>query len=153
MPQGRPSSYSPEIASEILAEIATTRKGLKAICKEREDFPSPSTVYLWLLHSEDFSEKYARAKQDSLQVLEDEILDISDNQQPGEIVTIKGDGSKEVKISDMLEHRKLQIESRKWLMMKLKPKKYGDRITQELTDADGGAPTLNVVIRSVLDPK
>lgn len=125
---GRPSDYNEEIAGKILTAIATTRVGLATICKE-EGFPVPSTVYLWLTQNASFSERYARAKEDQLQILEDEILEIADNTQLGVIVTDKGDGTTERKQADMIEHRKLRIESRKWLMGKLKPKKYGDKTT------------------------
>jgi hypothetical protein len=131
--KGRPTQYNEEIASAILAEIATNRVGLATICAGNEVFPEPRTVYRWMLKHDEFSQRYARAKEDQLQILEDEILEIADRPQVGEIVTIKADGSTERKVSDMIEHRKLQIDARKWLMSKLKPKKYGDRQALELT--------------------
>lgn len=123
----RPTIYDPEIAAELLATIATTRHGLAYICDLKDYFPHPATVYRWLLDDKEFCEKYTRAKEDQLQVLEDELLLIADNTELGTMVTIKGDGTEERKMYDMIEHRKLRIESRKWLMGKLKPKKYGDK--------------------------
>src|SRR5258708_21712114 len=40
------------------------------------------------------------------------------------------------------------VDARKWLMSKMAPKKYGDKITQEVTGKDGAAlvPVLNVTI-------
>ena len=35
----------------------------------------------------------------------------------------------------MLEHRKLRIDSRKWLLAKLAPKKYGDKLDLKLRTA------------------
>lgn len=46
----------------------------------------------------------------------------------GEIVTEKPDGSVEVKRADMIEHRKLRIETRLKLLAKWNPKKYGDKL-------------------------
>lgn len=149
---GRPTKFNEAIAAKILAQIATTREGLAAICKSNKGFPSPRSVYLWLLQDKEFSQKYAQAKEDQLQVLEDEILEIADTPQLGEIVTEKPvvfEGSvvkikgktlvqREVKQADMIEHRKLRIESRKWLMGKLKPKKYGEKLAH--TGADGKGP-------------
>lgn len=54
------------------------------------------------------------------------MTDISDTPVKGEKVTVKSDGTVETVTFDMLEHRKLQIETRKWIAAKLKPKKYGD---------------------------
>ena len=73
----------------------------------------------------------------------DEIAEIADNTQSGEIVTEKDaffEGKRildaagkpirtiESKRSDMLEHRKLRIDARKWLAAKLLPKVYGDKL-------------------------
>lgn len=143
---GRPTSYSDEIASELLATIATTRHGLAFICDLKESFPAPATVYRWMLADSEFCERYRRAKEDQLQVLEDELLQIADNTELGTMVTIKGDGTEERKMYDMIEHRKLRIESRKWLMGKLKPKKYGDKITHA-GDADN---PVDLVIHRVI---
>jgi hypothetical protein len=85
---------------------------------------------------------YARAKEAQLQILADEIQEIADEPQVGEIVTIKGE-EREVKMADMIEHRKLRIESRKWLLAKLAPKKYGDKLAH--TGADGEGPVQLVV--------
>lgn len=74
---------------------------------------------------------YARAKEQQAQLLADQIITIADTTEPGEIVTIKPDGE-ERKIADMTEHRKLKIESRKWLAMKLLPRIYGDKSTIEI---------------------
>ena len=57
-----------------------------------------------------------------------ECLAIADETQSGEIVTVKADGTKEVKTADMIEHRKLRIETRLKLLAKWNPKKYGDKL-------------------------
>jgi hypothetical protein len=142
---GRPSEYDPAIAAAFLAEVGTTRAGIETICKA-EEFPDPKTIYRWMIANEEFRQGYARAKEDQTQILEDEILQIADNTKLGEIVTIKADGSEERKQADMIEHRKLQIESRKWLMGKLKPKKYGDKLQH--TGSDGEGPVQFVVTRA-----
>ena len=85
---------------------------------------------------------YARAKDEQLQILADEIQPIADTPQMGEIITIKGD-EREIKICDMLEHRKLRIEARKWLLAKLNPKKYGDKLGLE----HSGEVNLNLAAR------
>ena len=131
--RGRPSDYDPEIASEVCLRISIDSLGLRAVCDSDERFPDPATFYRWMLSRAELREIYTRAKDDQLQVLADEIQQIADEPQPGEIVTLKGD-EREVKIADMLEHRKLRIESRKWLLAKLAPKKYGEKL------AIGGDP-------------
>ena len=43
-----------------------------------------------------------------------------------------------VKDAVSVNHAKLRIDTRKWAASKLKPKKYGDRVMNELTGKDGG---------------
>jgi hypothetical protein len=38
----------------------------------------------------------------------------------------------------MIEHRRLQIDARKWILAKALPKIYGDKLTAEVTGKDGG---------------
>lgn len=95
--------------------------------------PGVSTVYRWLDEQDSFRDKYARARQDQADTLADEIIRIADEPMLGETRTIKPDGTVEIKQGDMLEHRRLRVESRKWTAAKLKPKKYGDKTEVEHT--------------------
>lgn len=53
----------------------------------------------------------------------DEILDISDTPENGVIITDKATG-RETKTGDMIEHRRLKVDTRKWYLSKLAPKRY-----------------------------
>lgn len=132
MPAGRPSDFNPELAERICLEISSSSEGLDSICNRVPDFPHSRTIYVWLIRHEEFQQQYARAKERQAQLLADQIITIADTTEPGEIVTIKPDGE-ERKIADMTEHRKLKIESRKWLAMKLLPRIYGDKSTIEIS--------------------
>lgn len=116
------------IADSICDAISTQPRGLGAILEELGNPINPSTFYRWLQSDKELCERYARARESQAQVMADEITQIADNTQEGVIVTEKADGSTETKRADMLEHRKLRIESRKWLAAKLLPKTYGDRV-------------------------
>lgn len=129
--RGRPSTYTQELADRICEQLAMGRS-IRSICKE-EDMPAVSTFFKWLREYKEFSKQYARAKQESADAMAEEILYIADTTEEGETVTEKPDGV-EVKRGDMLGHRKLRIDTRKWLMAKMKPKKYGDKI--DVTSGD-----------------
>jgi hypothetical protein len=73
----------------------------------------------------------------------EDIIDISDTQVEGERVVSKATGE-EVTTEDMLGHRKLQVDSRKWLLSKLAPKKYGDKLQH------GGAEDLPPIQSNVI---
>lgn len=134
----RPTDYTPELTDEICARIAEGRS-LLSISKD-EDMPAQATIYRWLFNNPKFQEKYARAREAQADVLAEEIRDIADTPIIGEKVTTKGE-TKETVTGDTVDRSRLMVESRKWLAMKLKPKKYGDRIDGkfEHTGKDGGA--------------
>lgn len=125
--RGRPSSYSEEVADVILQRIMGG-EGLVTICMD-DDMPGTSTVYRWLAAPENelFRDRYARAREVQADVLADEILRIADTPQVGRKVKIDADGEEEITEGDMIEHRRLQVDARKWYASKLAPKKYGDK--------------------------
>jgi hypothetical protein len=144
--------YDEAIADAVCDAIASSSLGLAAIIKDLDVAVSPSLIYKWIQQNDAFRERYARAKAEQARVMADEITEIADSPEVGEIVTTKPvvfEGSMlkdsagevvlqtEVKRSDMLEHRKLRIESRKWLAAKLLPKVYGDKLAHTNPNGDG----------------
>lgn len=119
-PTGRPSVYSPELAEEICARLASG-EGLRKIC-ESEDMPNASTVHLWVLQDrEGFSKQYAQARAIQAEVMFDEILEISDESRKDILGDDKSDNAR-------VQAHKLRVDTRKWYMSKVMPKKYGDKI-------------------------
>jgi hypothetical protein len=124
--------WTEELENSICAEMSINAISLEQICKEN-GFPCARSIYRHIIEDEEFSRKYARARELQLQVLADEIIPLADKDRICQKKTIKADGSEEVVILDQVERTKLQIESRKWLLSKLAPKKYGDRIQQDIS--------------------
>ena len=124
--------WNSELEDSICGAIAVDPRGLIHICEENE-FPAPVSIYRHLLQSEEFRNKYARAREMQLQVLADELVPLADKDRICHKRTIKADGSEEVVILDQVERTKLQIETRKWLLGKLAPKKYGDKVDMNLS--------------------
>ena len=50
-----------------------------------------------------------------------------------------------------IQRARLQIDTRKWVAGKLRPKKYGDLLKHELTGANGGAIAMQAVSIGSLD--
>lgn len=136
-PGGRPTDYTQELADRICEELALG-KSMRTVCAA-EDMPAMSSVFKWLREHKEFTEQYAKAKEESADAMAEELLYIADTPVMGEIKTIKPDGSVEIKQDEMLGHRRLQVDSRKWLMAKMKPKKYGDKI--DMTTDGKALPT------------
>lgn len=133
---GRPSEFTEQLA-DIICERIADGESLRSICSE-DEMPSKSTVFKWLVQQQSFADQYARARETQADSLFDEILTIADTTVIGEKVKMTPDGKVETTTGDMIEHRRLQVDARKWMAGKLRPKKYGDKITQEHTGEDGG---------------
>lgn len=137
---GRPSDYTPEIASRICAELAQGRS-LRSVCKA-EDLPSITTIFNWFRVHPDFLEQYTRAKEESADALSDEMLDIADDGRNDFMEQQVSEGVTAYQVNgEHIQRSRLRIETRKWLASKLKPKKYGDKV--DLThSAPGGGPVV-----------
>lgn len=125
---GRPSTYSEETA-DILCVRLGQGESLRRICMD-EDMPSQSVVYLWLQRHPEFLEKYTRAREEQADTQFDMIVDIAD-ETPETVPVFDKDGNQiDIKLdSAYIQWQRQRIEARKWAAMKLKPKKYGDKIT------------------------
>jgi hypothetical protein len=134
---GAPSTYSQHIATVICIRISEG-ESLRAILKD-DGMPAQSTVYEWLMRHPVFAEQYTRAREEQADTLADEIIAIADEQPEIIAVTDKKTGALiEHKLDGaFLQWQKNRIEARKWTAMKLKPKKYGDRVALE--GVEGGA--------------
>lgn len=133
---------TPEMIDECLALIAIGEPVRKA-CDVAGI--SAQQLYRRMPADKDIAERYARAKEAALDAMADDILAIADD---GKNDTYTDDDGNERTRSDVIARSKLRVDARKWIMSKLAPKKWGDKITQELTGAEGAplVPVLNVTI-------
>lgn len=119
---------TPEQFDAILADVAAGTATYKAMQAHGSNYRA---FYGELARNAEAREKYARAKADGLEVLADEILELADTPRLGVKTTTKPDGAVETVEGDMIERSRLQIDSRKWLLSKLAPRKYGEKIDLE----------------------
>lgn len=136
-PVGAPTTYNTHIADVLCIRIAEG-ESLNKILKE-PGMPAQSAVYEWLLRHPEFTEKYTRAREEQAETHADAIVDIADEtpatnpvlDSNGEVIAVRMD-------SGYVAWQKQRIEARKWTAMKLKPKKYGDRLG--VHGVEGAAP-------------
>ena len=124
---GRPSIFTQQIADSICIRISGG-ESLKSITAD-DDMPDRATIYRWLAVDSFFCDMYTRAREDQADTLADEILSIADESPEIEQIKDKHGNIVDLKIdSGYVAYQKQRIEARKWTAMKLKPKKYGDRL-------------------------
>lgn len=116
---GRPSTYTDEMG-DLICERLVQGDSLNKMCKE-EGMPSSSAVYVWIERHPTFAEKYARARSAQTEAMLEQMLDIADDAQIDP------------------QDKRIRIDTRKWAMSKLRPKKYGDKLDLEHSGPDGGA--------------
>jgi hypothetical protein len=106
-----------EIISSVLSGM---RNGLSAFKACQSAGVPHSTFMEWLKNDAELADNYARAREDLIERIACEVLELSDadvGEQP--------DGKKDWAA---VQKHKLQVDSRKWLLSKLAPKKYGDKL-------------------------
>jgi hypothetical protein len=118
----RPSKY--ENKADICALVLSGMRGGLSAFKACEAAGVPHSTFMeWLKADAELADRYARAREDLIERIANEVLELSDadvGEQP--------DGKKDW--AAVQKHR-LQVDTRKWLLSKLAPKKYGDKL--ELT--------------------
>jgi hypothetical protein len=142
--------YTPEIAETILERLEDG-EGLIAICRD-DGMPSDGAVRHWVeTDYQGFAARYAQARARGVERLADEILELSD------------DGSRDVKVLpdgreivdyEVVARSRLRVDSRKWLLSKLLPKQYGDRVdlnhSGEISTREVSEDALNARIAALM---
>lgn len=127
MAGGRPTDYTQDKADAICEQLAMG-DSLRTVCKS-DDMPTVKTVFNWLRKYPEFLQQYTRAKEESADAMADDILDIADDGTNDWTTRKNKDGSEyDVVDNDVIQRSRLRVETRKWLMAKMKPKKYGDKL-------------------------
>lgn len=133
---GRPTDYSPELRDEICKRISSGNSVHRV--SRQDDMPDRSTIYRWLREKPDFKDQYERALKEREDYHFDEMLDIAD------LV-----GEDNIKI----QKAKLMIDTRKWVLSRMNPKKYGDKAGETETIDDNPTPvSVNIEVRDARKP-
>jgi hypothetical protein len=135
---GRPSLYTPELATSICARLVSG-ESLRAIC-EPDDMPAESTVRLWNTDNVNgFAAQYARAREGQADFLAEEIIAIADDgtndwmERRSEAEKGAGVMTGWVVNGEHVNRSRLRVDARKWFASKVAPKKYGDKLDVDHT--------------------
>jgi len=127
----RPSIFTEELANNICERLSNGESLLK-ICED-DEMPDRTTVHRWLLEKDkkEFYNKYEEAINIRTENMFDElnnIADISDKQESA-------------------QRSRLRVDTRKWYLSKVMPKKYGDKL--DLTTDGEKLPTPIIPLTNV----
>lgn len=116
---GRPTTYNMDIATEICNAIASSDLGLMHLVKANPHWPERSTIFLWIRTHPEFSNMYTKAKEQQCEVVVEYMQEVMN--EPHKY--IDDNTGKERTDVPML---RLKMDTMKWHVAKLKPKKFGD---------------------------
>ncbi len=114
-----------DVLGEIICARLSDGETLRQICKD-ENMPAYSTVVKWTNQFPAFRDLYASARSLGLDVMAEDIVQISEDRE------------------DDSNSRRVRIDARKWLLSKMRPEKYSDRLA--ITGAKDAEP-LRVVVQ------
>ena len=130
----RQSKFTEALADEIVSRLSAGET-LRSICRD-DHTPSWRAVYDWIADDKaDFASRIAHARELGADAIAQECIDIADNATNDWME--KRDGSGDAVgwqlNGDHVQRSKLRIETRLKLLAKWNPKKYGERVHQDLT--------------------
>ena len=88
-----------------------------------------------------FRVQYARAREAQADYWAEEIVSIADDGSKDTYLDAQGN---ERTNHELVNRSRLRVDTRKWLMARMAPKKYGDRVLNEITGKDGGPVQVNI---------
>jgi len=118
-----------KLVNTICKEVAGGRS-LRSVLRD-ENMPSNPTFSKWMKDSKQRLLQYTCAREDRADFIFEQILDISDSQE-GDMITLE-DG-REVVNHDVIQRARLRVDSRKWMLGKMQPAKYGERLDVQSSD-------------------
>ena len=139
--------YDREAITEFVCSELALGKSLRSILDADDKLPSASTFLDWIGADSFLAEQYAHARQLAYELLADEIVAIAD-----ENYTTDEHGVRERLSAEAIQRNRLRVDTRKWMLSKMLPKVYGDKIQTEHTGKDGGPIQLAAVdLRNLSD--
>lgn len=137
---GRPTEYSIDMAITICDLTAQSNMSLKSICENIGI--GMSSVFRWLLVQDEFRKMYAIAKEAQADYLAEEIIEIADDRSRDD-TPFSG--------ANHVQRARLQVDARKWIASKLKPRKYGDKVDITTDGEKVSVPVTYEIIKPVED--
>ena len=134
--------------ADIICQRLAEGESLRAICRD-SGMPKAPTVILWVNTNSEFAEQYARAREIGYLRLADEIVDIADEVSFEPVQGLDGE-TKEVRVdSTAVARNRLRVDTRKWMLSKMLPKIYGDKLDLN----HSGAVKFERIESVIVDPK
>ena len=124
--------YSPEEENRLFDQICervTQGESITAICKPASEMLSKKKFYELLNNDEEKRNQYARACEARAEHIFEQVMVIADATQDD--IIKDPDTGFDIVNHNVIQRDRLRVDARKWILSKMNPKKYGDKIQQE----------------------
>lgn len=133
--------YTSEQISKVKETIIIkVSKGdsLKRVMEDDDSMPNRNMIYSWLNESnrnydKQFADNYARAREERADGIFDEMIDIADDGRNDYQTKLIGGEAIEVLNKEHIQRSRVRIDTRKWILSRMNPKKYGEKVQNEVT--------------------
>lgn len=117
---------------DILSKLANGQSVRSVLDNTRDKslLPSRRVFNSWIENDENLRTQYASACEARQDKIFEDILKIADDASQD---VIKNDEGKESLNQEFVARSRVKIDARKWMLGKMNPKKYGERIQQDVT--------------------
>lgn len=132
---------------DLICERIAEGESLRSVLRS-ENMPTAKTFYEWIDSNPEMVKQYARATELRAEVLFEDALNIAD---ATEHDIIQLEDGKEVVNHNIINRDRLRIDTRKWFLAKIMPKKYGEKL--ELDNKLSGELIINDKIVTTLTPE
>ena len=118
----RPTEITPELTEKI-TNLVSQGLSQRKICL-KNNMPCRTILKAWIRFNKEFATHYARAKEE---MYEDKLDQLSELE--SELLKLLRDDSIDNKTKNALvQAYKLKIDNLKWILVRLMPQKYGDKM-------------------------
>ena len=135
-----------DLAIEEILDRISKGESLRSVLPQDNrptHLPAAKTFLEWVAFDEALSKQYTRARELRADVIFDEMIEIADDGSNDLMTITKGLTEYETENKEVVNRSRLRIDTRKWILSKMNPKKYGDSLK---LSGDSESP-LDVIIQ------
>ena len=128
--------YSEEQKVKLMNEICSKiseGQAVRNVLVKYKGMPKSPTFFNWLYTNENFSKQYVRACEERAALIFEEMMIIADDQEGD---TYIDHNDIEQVNHNVINRARLRIDTRKWMLSKLQPKVYGDKLQVDNISSD-----------------
>lgn len=138
-PKGKNAIYDRiGVMARVCEILSSSERGTARILKEEPGMPAIGQLWEWMDEKDDgvptdrarrMVEMYTRAKQQQAEYMEGLLLEIADDSRNDYMEKIGKDGEAFPALNaEHIQRTRLRVDTRKWLMAKLHPRKYAESV-------------------------